>query len=168
MARLEDFDELGRDYFLSMPMPEFDGTPWIEPPPVTAARIALISTAGLQRRGDRPFSVDSADFRLIPGDTPASDLVMSHISTNFDRTGFQEDVNVVLPLDRLRELAIMQEVGSVASVHYFVHGRHASGEDAGHRPPSGWSAEAGCGRYGPSGACLTRLHARRGRAQPLS
>jgi hypothetical protein len=88
MARLEDFDELGRDYFLSMPMPEFDGTPWIEPPPVTAARIALISTAGLQRRGDRPFSVDSADFRLIPGDRPASDLVMSHISTapGFRRT----------------------------------------------------------------------------------
>jgi D-proline reductase (dithiol) PrdB len=89
---------------------------------VTAARIALISTAGLQRRGDRPFSVDSADFRLIPGDTPASDLVMSHISTNFDRTGFQEDVNVILPLDRLRELAIMQEVGSVASVHYSFMG----------------------------------------------
>jgi D-proline reductase (dithiol) PrdB len=47
---------------------------------------------------------------------------MSHISTNFDRTGFQEDVNVVLPLDRLRELAIMQEVGSVASVHYSFMG----------------------------------------------
>ena len=77
MARLEDFDELGRDYFLSMPMPEFDGTPWIEPPPVTAGRIALISTAGLQRRGDRPFSVDSADFRLIPGDTPASQLQLN-------------------------------------------------------------------------------------------
>ncbi len=79
MARLEDFDELGRDYFLSMPMPEFDGTPWIEPPPVTASRIALISTAGLQRRGDRPFSVDRADFRLIPGDTPVSDLVMREV-----------------------------------------------------------------------------------------
>lgn len=112
MARLEDFDELGQDYFLSMPMPEFDSTPWIEPRPVAEARIALISTAGLQRRGDRPFSVDSADFRLIPADTAASDLVMSHISTNFDRTGFQEDVNVVLPLDRLRELAAAQEVGS--------------------------------------------------------
>lgn len=122
MARLEDFDELGRDYLLSMPMPEFDSTPWIEPRPVVEARIALISTAGLQRRGDRPFSVDSADSRLIPGDAPASDLVMSHISTNFDRTGFQEDVNVVLPLDRLRELAAERQVGSVASVHYSFMG----------------------------------------------
>jgi hypothetical protein len=29
----------------------------------------------------------------------------SHISINFDRTGFQEDCNVVFPLDRLNELA---------------------------------------------------------------
>lgn len=122
MARLEDFDELGRDYLLSMPMPVFETTPWANPPPVANARIAIISTAGLQRRGDRPFSVDSSDFRLIPGDTQAADLAMSHISTNFDRTGFQEDANVVLPLDRLRELAEQGEIGSVASMHYSFMG----------------------------------------------
>jgi D-proline reductase (dithiol) PrdB len=122
MARLEDFDELGRDYLLSMPMPAFETTPWAIPPAVANARIAIISTAGLQRRGDRPFSVDSSDFRLIPGDTPASALAMSHISTNFDRTGFQEDANVVLPLDRLRELAANGEIGSVASMHYSFMG----------------------------------------------
>ena len=122
MARLESFDEMGRDYLLSMPMPAFESTPWVTPPPVREARIALISTAGLQRRGDRPFSVDSADFRLIPGDTPASALVMSHISTNFDRTGFQEDVNVVLPLDPLHDLAKQGEVGSVAAMHYSFMG----------------------------------------------
>lgn len=122
MARLEKFDELGRDYLLSMPMPVFDGTPFVTPKPASQARIAMISTAGLQRRGDRPFSIDSADFRLIPGETPAGDLVMSHISTNFDRTGFQEDVNVVLPLDRLRELAAAGDVGSVAAMHYSFMG----------------------------------------------
>jgi D-proline reductase (dithiol) PrdB len=30
--------------------------------------------------------------------------VISHISINFDRTGFEEDWNVVFPLDRLNEL----------------------------------------------------------------
>lgn len=30
---------------------------------------------------------------------------MSHISANFDRTGFQQDWNIVFPLDRLRDLA---------------------------------------------------------------
>ena len=38
---------------------------------------------------------------------------MSHISVNYDRTGFQEDRNVVFPIDRLRELAA-EGIGSVA------------------------------------------------------
>lgn len=122
MVRLTDFDELGRDYYESMPMPHFETTPWTPAKPASTARIAMISTAGLQRRGDRPFSVDSADYRLLPGDLKAADLVMSHISTNFDRTGFQEDHNVVLPIDRLNELCANGEVGSVASIHYSFMG----------------------------------------------
>jgi hypothetical protein len=47
----------------------------------------------------------TGDYRAIPGAVEARDLVMPHISTNFDRTGFQQDWNVVFPLDRLRELA---------------------------------------------------------------
>jgi D-proline reductase (dithiol) PrdB len=47
---------------------------------------------------------------------------MSHISTNFDRTGFQQDHNVVFPIDRLNELAAEGAVGSVASIHYSFMG----------------------------------------------
>ncbi len=39
---------------------------------------------------------------------------MSHISVNFDRTGFQQDLNTVFPIDRLRELVADGEVGSMA------------------------------------------------------
>jgi D-proline reductase (dithiol) PrdB len=105
-----------------MEMPHFDTTPWVVPKPVAQSRVAIISTAGLQRRGDRPFSMDSGDYRLVPGDVPAADLVMSHISTNFDRTGFQQDHNVVFPIDRLNELAAEGAVGSVASIHYSFMG----------------------------------------------
>jgi D-proline reductase (dithiol) PrdB len=122
MARLSDFDEIGQDYYESMEMPQFSNTPWVEPKPITKARIAIISTAGLQRRDDRPFSVNSADYRLLPGDTPAADLVMSHISTNFDRSGFQQDHNVALPIDRLNEFAAEGKIGSVASIHYSFMG----------------------------------------------
>ena len=66
--------------------------------------------------------MDSGDYRLLPGDLRAADLVMSHISTNFDRTGFQQDHNVVFPIDRLNELAAEGVVGSVASVHYSFMG----------------------------------------------
>jgi len=91
-------------------------------PPLKQQKIALISTAGLQRRGDRPFSQGAADYRLIPADTLSTELVMSHISTNFDRTGFQQDWNVVFPLDRLRELAEAGDIGSVAQYHYSFMG----------------------------------------------
>jgi D-proline reductase (dithiol) PrdB len=47
---------------------------------------------------------------------------MSHISANFDRTGFQQDWNVVFPLDRLRELVRAGVVGSLAEYHYSFMG----------------------------------------------
>jgi hypothetical protein len=54
--------------------------------------VAIISTAELHRREDRPFTFDPGDcYRIIPGDVKAADLVMSHISTNFDHSGFQQD-----------------------------------------------------------------------------
>ena len=39
------------------------------------------------------------------------ELIMSHVSTNFDRTGFYQDVNLVLPLERLKELSIEGQIG---------------------------------------------------------
>ena len=43
-------------------------------------------------------------------------------SINFDRNGFQEDWNVVFPLDRLTELAAEGRIGSVAATHYSFMG----------------------------------------------
>jgi D-proline reductase (dithiol) PrdB len=59
---------------------------------------------------------------VIPGDVASSDVVMSHISVNYDRTGFQEDINVVFPLDRLRELQADGTIGSVSDFHYSFMG----------------------------------------------
>ena len=47
---------------------------------------------------------------------------MSHSSVNFDRTGFQQDVNTVFPIDRLREAETAGEIGSVAGFHYALNG----------------------------------------------
>jgi D-proline reductase (dithiol) PrdB len=100
----------------------FDARPWVQPPPLRAARIAIVTTAGVHRRGDRPFGPNATDYRIIPGEARASDLVMSHQSVNFDRTGFQEDHNVVFPIDRLNELASRGVIGSVAALHYSFMG----------------------------------------------
>jgi len=102
--------------------PDFTTAPWIEGPPLRERRVAIVSSAGLTVRGDRVFRGRDADYRAIPAAVPASDLLCSHISINFDRTGFQEDWNVVFPLDRLNELAADGAIGSVAATHYSFMG----------------------------------------------
>jgi D-proline reductase (dithiol) PrdB len=111
--------------------PQFADDPWVEGPPLSERRVAIISTAGLQQRGDRPFTVGASDYRMIPGDLSTADIVMSHVSTNFDRTGFQFDVNIAFPIDRLRELAADGVIGSVADFHYSFMGATAPEDMAG-------------------------------------
>jgi len=124
MVRLADLPEWDRKNKLEKvkELTGFDARPWVKPPPLAHCRIAIVTTAGLHRIGDRPFGQRATDYRIIPGDTPASELVMSHQSVNFDRTGFQEDHNVAFPIDRLNELAQRQIVGSVAAYHYSFMG----------------------------------------------
>ena len=122
MARLDRMSPRLQEHFLTMQCPAFDTAPWVTGPPLAERRVALISTAGLHRRDDRPFSPGAMDYRRIPADTPPDELVMSHVSTNFDRTGFQQDWNVVFPLDRLRELVAAGFIGSLSRDHYSFMG----------------------------------------------
>lgn len=122
MARLERFPEPMRSHLAKLPCPTFETHPWVQGPALSQRRVALVSTAGLHRRGDRPFEGITGEYRVIPGDTRARDLVMTHVSTNYDRTGFQQDWNVVFPLDRLRELAHEGVIGTVSDYHYSFMG----------------------------------------------
>lgn len=104
-------------------MPTFNTFPWVKGPPLSERRVAIITMAGLHRPEDRPFTRDSGDYyRIIPGNVKSSDLIMSHVSLSFDRSGFQQDWNVVFPIDRLRELADEGIIGSVADYHYSFMG----------------------------------------------
>ena len=101
--------------------PDFGEPAWTPAPPPGDRQVAIVSTAGLIQRGDRPFGFGAADYRIIDAESPA-DLMMSHISTNFDRTGFYRDLNVVFPIDRLRELRDEGVIGSIASRHFSFMG----------------------------------------------
>jgi len=123
MAHLESMPEPQRSHIAKTKLPTFDTYPWVTGPPLNRRRVAIISTAGLHRRDDRPFSFEPGDhYRVIPGDIAARELIMSHISTNFDRSGFQQDWNIVFPLDRLRELYDEGLIGSPADFHYSFMG----------------------------------------------
>lgn len=122
VTKLDRLPDDEQKHILALPCPSFDRAPGVTGQPLTKRRVALITTAGLHRRGDAPFGVGAADYRVVPSGIPANELVMSHISTNFDRSGFQQDWNVVFPLDRLWELAEEKVIGSVAGYHYSFMG----------------------------------------------
>jgi D-proline reductase (dithiol) PrdB len=102
--------------------PDFETRPWVSGPALAERRVAIVSSAGLVVRGEDPFRGRDPDFRVIPATVAPGDVLCSHISINFDRTGFQEDRNVVFPLDRLNELAAEGVIGSVAATHYSFMG----------------------------------------------
>ena len=61
-------------------------------------------------------------YRAIPSEVEDGDILCSHVSVNFDRTGFQQDINVMLPRDRLTELEAEGSIGKAADIHYSFMG----------------------------------------------
>jgi D-proline reductase (dithiol) PrdB len=122
MTRLSDLPSAQATRLAELECPDFATRPWVAGPPLSQRRVAIVSSAGLVVRGEDPFRGRNPDYRAVPSTTKPQDLLISHISINFDRTGFQEDWNVVFPLDRLNELAAAETIGSVAAVHYSFMG----------------------------------------------
>jgi len=123
MARLEEVPRSERKMMVELDCSGFEGRrPWVAGPPLSERRTAIVSTAALNLRGDDVYQRDATDYRVIPGDVDPGDVVMSHVSVNFDRTGFQQDLNVCFPLQRLHELSAEGTIGSVANFHYTVSG----------------------------------------------
>lgn len=123
MVRLRDLPESEREHLLSKNLPPLGPPVWKHRNrPVSDLRIALITTAGLHFRDDPAFEFSDATFRPISGDEDANNLIMSHSSVNFDKSGFAEDVNLVFPIDRFRELQAAGEIGTLADTHYSFMG----------------------------------------------
>lgn len=119
MVRLADLPKIDQKMLSGMKGPTFESRPWMSGPPLNRRRVAMITTAGLHKRTDRPFQMGHPDvYRVLPDDTEAKEIVMSHGAASFDRSGYQQDLNVVFPIDRLHELADEGVIGSVADYHY--------------------------------------------------
>jgi D-proline reductase (dithiol) PrdB len=85
--------------------------------PLSDMVIALVDVAGVYLKGQEPFNLDSdTSIRVIPGDVDSSQLAISH--AHYDHTDADKDVNLVFPIDRLRELVEAGEIGGVADKHY--------------------------------------------------
>ena len=113
MVRMSDLhpDEAEHMRARAEALPEIEAGPWLTPKPLAESRVAIVS-----------FTLGAVDYRIVPGDAGFDEMVVSHISTNFDRSAFQKDPNIAFPLDRLREMAQCGEIDSVAQWHYSFMG----------------------------------------------
>jgi D-proline reductase (dithiol) PrdB len=123
MPRLDRLPEGNRKNLLALPVQANDRVPFTPlRRSLATCRVAIVTTAGLHRRGDRPFGPADQTYRLIPVDTPTVDIVQSHTSLGFDRVAIMRDVNVSFPIDRLRELVARGGLGALAPYSYSFMG----------------------------------------------
>lgn len=127
MVKLAEIDPGMREYLTHFKCPDIDTNAWCSGPPLNERRVALISSAGLRRRDDRPFSVSARDYRILPMDK-RDEIIQDHTNASHDRTGYLEDLNTIFPLERLADLEASGEIGSVADYHYsFMGATNAAG-----------------------------------------
>lgn len=130
MVRLSDLHPSEAEFLQGWAdaMQPIEAAPWIEPRPLAESTVAIVSTAGLHRREDARFTPGAIDYRLLPADVDVGDLVASHVSTNFDRSAYQQDPNIWFPIDRLNELTDAGEIGGVSNWHYSFMGAQPNHE----------------------------------------
>lgn len=123
MVKLTDIPEYERNHLMSKLLPPLGELPWaVNNKSLSEKKVAIITTAGLNFREDHNFEFVDSSYRALPRDLSASDILMTHASVNYDRSGFQEDINVVFPVDRFKELESEGVVGRLADVNYSFMG----------------------------------------------
>jgi D-proline reductase (dithiol) PrdB len=97
--------------------------------PLAESTVALIATAGVARRADPPFDEEGErrdpwwgdpGYRTIPQGTTEAEVDLHHL--HIDRRFGREDLDVVLPMRRLAELAGQGVIGEAADTHYSIMG----------------------------------------------
>jgi D-proline reductase (dithiol) PrdB len=127
VPRLETLSEVQRKMLQFFPCMEFETTAWAPlRKDLSQSKMALVTTAGLHLRGDKPFFSDpkigDQSFRVIPSSTSSADILQSHISIGFDHTAFYRDINIAFPIDRARELVYRGVIDSVSESYYSFMG----------------------------------------------
>ena len=126
MATVSDLSLKDRIWYHRYTFRRVDPLPWAAPgPPLAESRVGVVTSAGVHLPGDPPFEkVKGGDFsfRWIPEDAALSNMKCTHPSSAWDRSGVEEDANLAVPLDRLRELLDAGEIGDLAPRHASFQG----------------------------------------------
>lgn len=128
MASIFNLDNLYRFFMRAYPIKSYGGMPPNAPlhKELSQCRVALITTAGLHLQDQTPYDDriigGDCSYREIPNTIETQDLALGHRSKAFDASGTESDINLVLPLDRFRELETEGKIGSLNDRHFSFMG----------------------------------------------
>jgi D-proline reductase (dithiol) PrdB len=97
--------------------------------PLSDCTVALISSGGIALKTDTPFDQEGErqnpwwgdpSFRIIPQSAKTEEIRVYH--QHIDPSLAEEDINCLLPIDRLSELAESGRIGRAAPRHYSLMG----------------------------------------------
>ncbi len=88
--------------------------------PLAECRVGFVSTSGVQPTGTMPFDVvhpvGDYTFRKVPSNSDVADLEIHQLK--YPTFGANRDLNVIYPIERLRELVESGHIGSLTENLY--------------------------------------------------
>ena len=97
--------------------------------PLSDCKVALLSSGGIAMKDDRPFDQEGErqnpwwgdpSHRIIPKTASTKDVEIYHLHINPDFA--RQDINCLLPIQRLNEMENSGEIGAAAQSHYSIMG----------------------------------------------
>jgi D-proline reductase (dithiol) PrdB len=97
--------------------------------PLTQCNVALLSSAGIALKSDRPFDQEGErqnpwwgdpSYRRLPNAATEQDVRLYHL--HVDSSYAEQDLNCLFPLQRLKELEQSGEIGRSAPHHFSMMG----------------------------------------------
>jgi D-proline reductase (dithiol) PrdB len=94
-----------------------------------SSKVALLSSAGIALKTDRPFDQEGErrnpwwgdpSYRVLPANATEDDVRLYHL--HIDPRPAEQDLNCLFPLARLKELERLGQIGSSAEKHYSMMG----------------------------------------------
>lgn len=117
-------------YYQGLDLPRRDPVPWTPPRrPPAEATVAVVTTAGVHLKDDRPFDLDrerrepqwgDPSYRMLPRGVATDDVSIGHL--HYDNSDALADLDVVFPVPLLAKLESEGRIGRVASRHYSFMG----------------------------------------------
>jgi D-proline reductase (dithiol) PrdB len=97
--------------------------------PLQESKVALLSSAGIALKTDKPFDQEGErrnpwwgdpSYRVLPSTATEEDVRLYHM--HIDPRPAGQDLNCLFPLARLKELERLGEIGSSATQHFSMMG----------------------------------------------